>query len=728
LEQKKEMATQSFATRATISEPKNTMDKIPQTPNLTNEDFQRLEDGYIPRELVDRAGIYRVDTIAGAELVGRNLRESYAGIVFPYTWPGSKETRESRLRRDSPPKEYGRDGSFKDRAKYLSPPGRGSMIYFPPDIPESLLYDTSTHIILTEGEKKALALHQLLYIERGERVLAISIPGVWSWRGNVGKTFDERGRRVDVKGTIKDLDGIGWSGRRVSILFDTNVHTNGSVQAARRGLTRELATRGANVYWPELPEGCPVNGVDDWLGLKGAEPTLEILRQERAAAVFHALTDLGNAERFADQYGDVARYCYEWRCWFVWDGCRWSRDSALVERWAKKTVRSIYGEASRAQDEEQAKAIAKHAVRSEGQKQIRAMLDLARSEFGIPISAEELDTDPMLLTVLNGTLDLRTGKLLPHNPEHCITKLAPVAFDPSATCPVWEGFLARISDGNESLQRFEQRAAGYSLSGDVSERCIFFLYGTGANGKSTFLETLRDLLGDYATRAPSETLMVKRDGAIPNDIARLRGSRFVMCSETEDGRRLSEALVKDMTGNDAISARFLHAEFFEFRPQFKIWLATNHRPIIKGTDEAIWDRLRIIPFEVRIPPEERDKHLLVKLKQEASGILNWALDGCLTWQKCGLGEPDEVRGATDAYRQDMDTLGSFLEERCEVGAHSQVSAAAIYGNYKNWCESTGENPMAQRALGLKLGERGFKRTRGTGGRYLWEGVGLKNEE
>ena len=326
------------------------------------------------------------------------------------------------------------------------------------------------------------------------------------------------------------------------------------------------------------------------------------------------------------------------------------------------------------------------------------------------------------MNVLNGTLDLRTGELRPHRREDLITKLAPVVYDHEARCPLFLAFLDRILAGNADLIAFVQRAVGYSLTGDVQERVLLILWGGGANGKSTLLETLRGMLGDYAMRTPTETLLVKREGAIPNDIARLKGARFVSASEADEGKRLAEAQIKEMTGGDTITARFMRAEFFDFRPEFKLWLATNHKPVIRGTDKAIWDRIRLVPFNVRIPEAEQDKGLGAKLRDELPGILAWAVEGCLAWQRDGLGIAKDVQAATASYRDEMDVVAAFITDVCTVAPGARVQSRVLYEKYKRWCEENGERAVSQKALGEKLRERGLEPRKGSGGARWWHGV------
>ena len=436
------------------------------------------------------------------------------------------------------------------------------------------------------------------------------------------------------------------------------------------------------------------------------------------------LTDLGNAERFVAQHEEDARYCYPWKKWLGWTGARWERDDAgRVHRLAKETVRSIYREASDAEDEERRKALAKHAASSESETRIRAMVELAKSE--IPISPDQLDADPMLLNVLNGTIDLRTGDLREHRREDLITKIAPVEYDPEASAPTWEAFLERVLP-SEELRGFVQRAAGYSATGDTSEQCMFIHHGPGANGKSTFQETVSAALGDYAMRTPTETLLVKRSGGVPNDVARLKGARFVTASETEEGRRLAESLVKDLTGQDTISARFMWAEWFDFKPTHALHLSTNHKPEIRGTDAAIWRRIRLIPWAVTIPPAEQDRKLAEKLRAELPGVLAWIVRGCSAWLREGLKAPEEVRQDTRAYRAEMDVLAAFLADCCLRHEDEEAFAGELWGAWKDWCEETGEHIGTQKRFGGQLADRGFLNHRDSRtGRKVWSGLSLR---
>jgi putative DNA primase/helicase len=452
----------------------------------------------------------------------------------------------------------------------------------------------------------------------------------------------------------------------------------------------------------------------------------ELLSKSARPGVEYNLTDLGNARRLVGLFGEDIRYCYAWGKWLIWNGSRWEKDgNGGIFRKAKDTVATIYSEAANAQDSEERKSLARHAASSESEARLRAMVSLAESEEGIPVKTDQLDADPWLLNCANGTVDLRTSELHPHQRENLITKIVPVEYAPAAECPAWIDFLQKIFSGNGNLITFIQKALGYSLTGSTREQIVFFLYGSGANGKSTLINIIMALMGDYALQTPAETfLQADRGNSIPNDIARLKGARFVAAVEAGEGRRLSEALIKQLAGGDTVAARFLHQEYFEFNPQCKIYFATNHKPRIAGTDHAIWRRVRLIPFNVTISEQEQDKDLPDKLRQELPGILAWAVRGCLGWQELGLGVPDEVAAATEYYRAEMDVIGGFIEDNCIVQPYAKVSIKQIYESYSKWCISAGEKLLSQRNFSGKLEEKGFIKDRGTGGYFFFKGIGL----
>jgi putative DNA primase/helicase len=416
-------------------------------------------------------------------------------------------------------------------------------------------------------------------------------------------------------------------------------------------------------------------------------------------------TDIANARRFALRHGDNVKFTPE-RGWFAWDGRRWAADDKCldVQERGKETAVSIFDEIRFAQDRD---ARMRHAKHSQSKTSIDAMINLARSEPGIPARLTDFDKDGWLLNVANGTIDLRTGQLRPHDRKNLISNLVDVTFDPAAQCELWDAFLRRVLDHDEELYAYLRRFVGYLLIGDNSEQSLHFLFGLGANGKSVFCEILMALLGDYAMAASPDMIMLRKHGGIPNDIARLRGVRVALMNETSQGARFDEAKLKDLTGGDTLTARFLHQEFFDFKPTHRIVIRGNHKPTINGTDEGIWRRLRLVPFGVQIPPDEQDRDLLRKLHAELPGILNWALQGCREWQTVGLKPPAIVTAAVAEYRAESDTLGRFISECCEPRPNAQVKSGVLFKRYQEFCEQAGERWLASKDFPNEMQRRGF---------------------
>lgn len=443
---------------------------------------------------------------------------------------------------------------------------------------------------------------------------------------------------------------------------------------------------------------------------------------------YYHRTDSGNAERLRDRFGEIIRYCPAFKRWLVYDSCYWRKETGELMQFAIKTARDMLTEASRIEDEATRKELVRHAMLSENAGKLKAMIDVASNLEGLIITTDNLDADIWKLNCKNGVIDLKTGKLISHKREYYMSKLCPVEFNPESHAPRWIEFLRDITGGSSELMRYLQKAVGSSLSGDTSEQALFVLYGTGANGKSTFLNTISDLLGDYARNTPSETFMAKRVETIGNDIARLQGARLVTAIEINEGQRLSEALIKSITGGDRVTARFLYGEYFDFQPQFTPFLVVNHRPVIRDTSHSIWRRIKLIPFTVTIPEDKKDKQLQAKLREELPGILAWAVEGCLLWQKEGLKMPDEVKIATEGYREDMDTFSTFIEECCIVEEGKKVSNRGIRYTYETWCRENGDYPLGQKLFNAKMTERGFAVKRsGANGSRDWHGIGLVDE-
>lgn len=439
--------------------------------------------------------------------------------------------------------------------------------------------------------------------------------------------------------------------------------------------------------------------------------------EDRPLTENYSLTDAGNGERFTARYQNQFKHSRAWG-WLHWNGHKWARNAdVLVMDAARNTARRIVNEASDGNAED-FKRITKWSLATLQRSKLDAMLYLASSEAGIRATPNDFDADHFLLNCQNGFIDLRSGKFLAPDPACMLSKSVNTIYDPFATCPRWLSFLDRIMAGNENLISFLRRAIGYSLTGSTVEQCFFLNYGTGANGKSVFLETMRGLLNDYAAAAEFSAFLATASENVRNDIAALAGARFVSANESGADKRLSESIIKALTGGDTISARFLFHEYFEFAPQFKVWMATNHKPIIRDTDHAIWRRVKLIPFDVTIPEGERDQNLSATLRGEFAGILNWAIQGCMEWQQGGLGTPAEVTEATNTYRNEQDSISAFIEARCIIKREACFSATKLH---KLYCEDTGEKVSAREFHRL-MSEHGYKSEHSRSG-TVWLGIG-----
>jgi putative DNA primase/helicase len=455
-------------------------------------------------------------------------------------------------------------------------------------------------------------------------------------------------------------------------------------------------------------------------------------------------TDLGNARRLVAAHGDDIRYIHAWKKWMVWNGNHWQMDEdGAVNRLARKVATSILKEAVEVSDKKARDALIGWALTSESRDRLAAMVTLAQDEEGIGVSHNKLDQQKMHLVAKNGTIDLETGQRITSRREHCATKALDIEYDPAAECPTWERFILEIMDGDKEMARYLQKCVGYTLTGLTTEQCMFFLFGAGKNGKTLLVEVLRELLKPFWMKIPAESLMAKRngDGGIPNDIARLPGVRMAVSQETEEGRRWNEAKVKDLAGGDTLTARFMRAEWFDFEPTHKLWMYGNHKPQIKGTDDGIWRRLRVIPFNRQfLGPDDRgynpndpnqarpDLNLKEKLFAELSGILTWAVCGCLMWQAEGLESPQKVKDANRAYREEMDIIGLCLQERFIQQIGVSIPLARAYTIFDNWREQAGlEDDMNKLKFSNALRERGFNVKPGTGNITTVYGLGELDE-
>lgn len=426
----------------------------------------------------------------------------------------------------------------------------------------------------------------------------------------------------------------------------------------------------------------------------------------------YSLDDTGNARRFRDLYGDKVRYNYTQGCWMIWTGQVWRRDeTAAVKQMCDAMLDGMEKGLFGIHDPQQAAALRKFIGKSRGSHAKDNLLKEAQHLTGIPATDNDFDKARGVVNLQNGVLKLRSGKLCAHDRTRLITRLAGASYDPDAAAPTWLRFLDDVTGGDTALQNYLQCMVGYMLTGSTREQCIFFLYGDGSNGKSTFLDVLADLLGSYAMNAQSETITARRQSDAPRaDIARLKGARLVTISECPADVWLDEAIVKQLTGGDVVTARYLYGREFEFRPEFKLIMATNHKPRIRGTDTGIWRRIRLVPFTQKIPEERQDLQLPDKLRAELPGILNWALDGLRQWMQAsaggkrrGLPHCEAVDSATAEYRGEQDRLKQFLEDCTEPAPGYTVQAGILYQTYRAWCEENGERfPLTGTKFGREV--------------------------
>lgn len=435
------------------------------------------------------------------------------------------------------------------------------------------------------------------------------------------------------------------------------------------------------------------------------------------------LDDVGNAERFVAQYGDEVRFVPQFKKWLVWSGTHWSISIGEHYAMAAEMVRALHNDA---QDlliqgkSNEHKDLVRHIVRSAGR--IDTMLKIAAASGEIRVSPEWLDANRNYLNTRNLTIDLADGSIMAHDPARLITKVTNAMYRPDAPRPQWEAFLAQMIPDPE-VREYLKRLAGYSLMGSTQERLLVFLHGVGKNGKSVFVETLRTVFGDYAIGTPVTTFLEKRSETGNNDLARLRGARFVAASEFEEGAKANISLLKQVTGDERLSARPLYGEYFDFPFEGTIWISTNYMPFV-GVTAAVWDRIKLIEFPTRLANHEVDVHIKKKLESEAAGILAWAVEGAMAYNAYGLEEPMAVTLAGSYARGEQDVLRPFLEEACEVDAQHSTSASEVYRAYSWWCAQNGERAMTKITFGKRLLEHGFVTSRTSKARF-WVGFRLK---
>jgi len=478
------------------------------------------------------------------------------------------------------------------------------------------------------------------------------------------------------------------------------------------------------------------NLLSEWVSKTSTDPIIKIRLAEEADrtrqnSITHTTknfekTDLGNSERFVARFGRDCRYCHPEKSWYIWDQTRWKRDEeGLITDLAKRTVRYIGDEASLIDGDTERAAMWRWAATSQNHSRIEGLISLARS--ALPILPEEFNKYPDLLNFPNGTLDLRDFSFRDNRREDFCSRVMGCIYDKDAKCPTWESHLDLIFNGDKSFISDFQVMAGYSLLATNPEQIFFILYGCGKNGKSVTVSTLAKILGEYSANIAAESLMIHKNPDTPrSDIVKLSGARLITASESDSSHRLSESLIKALTGDDTITARNLYEKERDFKVTGKIWFSTNHRPIIRGTDMAIWRRVWLVPFEVIIPEERRDRFISEKLQAEGPGIVNWMLDGLRKYRENGdrLLMPEKVALATKKYRADSDIIGQFLADGYTFEPNARIEKSVLYEQYITYCKSTGENSVSARTFNEKIQERGLAQTKIRGTKY-WVGIRAK---
>jgi putative DNA primase/helicase len=485
-----------------------------------------------------------------------------------------------------------------------------------------------------------------------------------------------------------------------------------------KAATIDRAISGCNKSYQELREQIPVSKT-------------QTNKNNTNVVKYYDLNDYGNGQRLVDTYKDNIRFCNEWKSWMIYNGYRWIEDTyGALERMSKTIIEQIRDEALKEEDEKKQKVLLGAVSKTGNMRGIKGMIESASSEKVVRISSDTFDQNKYLLNFKNGTYDLNENKFKSNKADDYMTKLVVGAYDPNASCPRWEQFISEVMGENKNLIEFVQRAIGYSLTGSTKEQKMFICYGAGSNGKSLMMEILRNILNDYSRNIAAESLMIKdnKSGA-SGDIARLKGARFVTAKENKEGRKLDEALIKEATGADTITARYLYKNEFEFIPEFKLWLATNHKPEITGQDDGIWRRLVLIPFNVQFTDDNgnKDPDLLDKLKTEIPGIINWCINGCAMWMQEGLKEPNEVIAAVEEYRSESDSLQQFIDECLVINPNACITNKDLTDLYNRW---SGSN-ITTTKFSLMFKDRAKRikvtQTRKNYGTF-WQGIGKSVRE
>lgn len=605
--------------------------------------------------------------------------------------------------------------------KQRRPNGKGGWIWNLKDVkrviynlPE-ILKKPDKPIFIVEGEKDCNNLEQI-------GILATTNSGgAGKWRAEYNQYFKDREVILSP-----DNDEVGFKHMQ-------------DVGKNLKGIAR-------SIKWLTLPGLKKGEDVSDWLKRGGnLEKLFELVKacpefipppeeEKKVTTVSPGdfrPTDLWNSENFFKKYEGQLLYCKVWNSWLIYQEGKWQEDKTnKTQELAKKIILDYYVEASKIVDDKVRKRLIDQARKSESQRAIRAMTELANSNRTMAIIPDNFDQDIYIFNLKNGTIDLKTLEFREHRPTDMLTKITEIEYKPEANCPKWLAFLDKIFEGDKDLIDYLQTALGYSITGNIGEQCLFILYGIGANGKTTFINVIQEILGDYGINTPFDTFLSKGKGSnIPNDLARMRGARFVTAVEAGEGRKFNEAVLKNMSGSDPITARFLRQEYFDFYPECKIWLATNHKPVVKEFSSGFWRKIRLIPFKITIPEEERILEYDKILLQERAGIFNWIFTGYKKWKEEKLKTPEKIKEATEEYKDQMDVLIEFIDECCIESHKVQATTKDLYIKYDKWCEENKEKALYKAVFGRRLEERGYKSIKiGKGRNKGWRGIDLEEKE
>ena len=694
----------------------------PKKNSLNSDHAAHLAQFGITPELLEEARVSSETDTDVRELMGLNggfQGESLGGIYFRYESPVTGQRTGARVRLDVPLLAGGKYISERQSRGFYYPPGASAV-----------LGNTAVPVVIVEAEKSVLA--ETAFAERtGRRLLAVGIGGCWGWRRRVGKRPLPDGGTEPETGPGPDFDVITWTGRTVVVMLDSNARTNRSVRAARGALVKELTARGAEVLVAELPES--VNGPDDLIRDQGDGAMLAVI-EAALPAVIALKTDGGNADRYALEHSDSVKWSSEHEAWFAYDGKRWKRNAiGEVMRRARLTVARMWDDVKAATDETKKKQLVKWALHADSKSGLEAMVSLARWHEDVEILKfdDVFDRDPLLLNCTNGILDLRTGKLGLHRKDAMLTKMAGVSYDPNLLATRFTGFLCKTFGGSGdaeadlALIEYVQRLAGYFLTGLTAEQAIYLFFGPSETGKSTIVKIIRRVMGEYATSLPDGALLAKKFADDDEHAAAdLPGVRLATAVETAPGRRLNEQKIKQITGQDFVRARHLYENSFEFRPQAKLVIATNHLPTVKDTDESIWRRIKVVEFHHIVPPNEKVKDIdEVLIEAEGSGILRWMVEGSMKYLADGLQEPERVTKAIRTYREAQDEVQEWVNECCV--REGSTTTKDLYASFVDWAKTGGTKyPITKTRLGIELKRLGFASNR-TGGSSKWDGIRIK---